>query len=73
MIEIHHLGVVSRDLKSALHYFQIDESQIKEIIDDEIQNHILHIIRMEKQNMWLEILVPKNDKSTTYNFAKNSM
>ena len=30
MIEIHHLGVVSRDLKSALHYFQIDESQIKE-------------------------------------------
>ena len=70
MIEIHHLGVVSRDLKSALRYFQIDESQIKEIIDDEIQNHILHIIRMEKQNMWLEILVPKNDKSTTYNFAK---
>ena len=70
MIEIHHLGVVSRDLKSALRYFQIDESQIKEIIDDEIQNHILHIIRMEKQNMWLEILVPKNAKSTTYNFAK---
>ena len=33
MIEIHHLGIVSRDLDSALRYFQIDKSQIDEIVD----------------------------------------
>ena len=40
MIEIHHVGVVSKDLDSALRYFQIDKSQIDEIVDDSIQNHI---------------------------------
>ena len=70
MIEIHHLGVVSRDITSGLRYFQIDKSQIIEIIDDDIQNHLLHIIPMKNHNMWLEILVPKNEKSTTFNFAK---
>ena len=70
MIEIHHVGVVSKDLDSALRYFQIDKSQIDEIIDDDIQNHILHIIHLPKHSMWLEILVPKNEKSTTFNFAK---
>ena len=70
MIEIHHVGVVSKDLDSALRYFQIDKSQIDEIVDDSIQNHILHIIHLPKHSMWLEILVPKNEKSTTFNFAK---
>ena len=70
MIEIHHLGIVSRDLDSALRYFQIDKSQIDEIVDDDIQNNIMHIIHLPKHNMWLEILVPKNEKSTTFNFAK---
>ena len=70
MIEIHHIGVVSKDLDSALRYFQIDKSQIDEIVDDSIQNHILHIIHLPKHSMWLEILVPKNEKSTTFNFAK---
>ena len=70
MIEIHHVGVVSKDLDSALRYFQIDKSQIDEIIDDDIQNHILHIIHLPKHSMWLEILIPKNEKSTTFNFAK---
>ena len=70
MIEIHHVGVVSKDLDSALRYFQIDKYKIDEIVDDSIQNHILHIINLPKHSMWLEILVPKNEKSTTFNFAK---
>ena len=36
MIEIHHVGVVSKDLDSALRYFQIDKSQIDEIIDEPV-------------------------------------
>ena len=39
MIEIHHVGVVSKDLDSALRYFQIDKSQIDEIIDDDKKMH----------------------------------
>ena len=70
MIEIHHIGVVSRDLDSSLSSFQLEKSQIIEIIDDEIQNNILHVIPLKNQNIWLEIIVPKNEKSTTYNFAK---
>ena len=43
MIEIHHLGIVSRDLDSALRYFQIDKSQIDEIVDDDLQNNIMKL------------------------------
>ncbi len=70
MNNIHHIGIVSENLDLVLNAFDLSQSKIIEIIDDEIQNNFLHFIRLNQRDPWLEIIIPKNNKSTVYNFSK---
>ena len=71
MNKIHHIGIVSKNLETILDTFNLKESQITETIDDKIQNNLICII---KDKTWLELIIPKNQKSTVYNFSiKNNV
>ena len=70
MKKIHHIGIVSENLDSALNMLNIEKSKIKEVVDDNIQHNLLHLIRLENNDPWIEIIVPKNNNSTVHNFAK---
>ena len=70
MKKIHHIGIVSENLDSALNMLNIEKSKIKEVVDDNIQHNLLHFIRLENNDPWIEIIVPKNNNSTVYNFTK---
>ena len=70
MNKIHHLGIASEDLNLALYALGTDKSKIKEVVDDNIQQNLLHLIRLENDDPWIEIIVPKNNNSTVHNFTK---
>ena len=69
MKNIHHIGIVSENLDLVLNTFDLPKSKIVETIDDEIQHNFLHFMRLNQQDPWLEIVIPKNNQSTVYNFS----
>ena len=70
MKKIHHIGIVSENLDLVLNMLNIEKSKIKEVVDDNIQHNLLHLIRLENNDLWIEIIVPKNNNSTVHNFTK---
>jgi|TARA_B100000953_G_C17904704_1_gene385604 hypothetical protein len=72
MNKVHHIGIASEDLNLALYALGTDKSKIKEVIDDTIQHNILHFIHQENSDLWIEIIIPKNDNSTIQNFVKKN-
>ena len=71
MKKIHQIGIVSENLDFVLNMLNIEKSKIKEVVDDNIQHNLLHLIRLENNDLWIEIIVPKNNNSTVHNFTKN--
>jgi len=69
MKKIHHIGIVSENLDLVLNMLNIEKSKIKEVVDDNIQHNLLHFIRLENNDPWIEIIIPKNKESTVYNFS----
>ena len=70
MKKIHHIGIVSDNIDLALNALNLNKSDINEIIDDNIQNNFLHFIRLENNDPWIEIITPKNNNSTIFNFSQ---
>ena len=70
MKKIHHIGIVSDNIDLALNALNLSKSDINEIIDDNIQNNFLHFIRLENNDPWIEIITPKNNNSTIFNFSQ---
>ena len=70
MKKIHHIGIVSENLDLVLNMLNVEKSKIKEVVDDNIQHNLLHLIRLENNDLWIEIIIPKNNNSTVHNFTK---
>ena len=70
MKKIHHIGIVSENLDLVLNMLNVEKTKIKEVVDDNIQHNLLHLIRLENNDLWIEIIVPKNNNSTVHNFTK---
>jgi|TARA_Y100001949_G_C15986660_1_gene330934 hypothetical protein len=69
MKKIHHIGIVSDNLDFVLNALDLNKSKIEETIDDKTQQNFLHLIRLEQNDPWIEIIIPKNKESTVYNFS----
>jgi hypothetical protein len=64
---LHHLGYVfDKNKKNEL------DSKIKNKISDYIQNNYIYFEFSKKFNLWLEYIVPMNEKSTVFKFSKKS-
>ena len=64
---LHHLGYVfNKNKKNEL------DKKIKNKINDYIQNNYIYFDFSKKLKLWLEYIVPMNDKSTVFNFSKKS-
>lgn len=69
-MKIHHLGVVVSDVDEALRALGLNRSFIKEKVYDPNQKNNLYFIHLPENNMWLELVEPTAEDSTTYSFAK---
>jgi len=70
MKKIHHLALVTNDLELTLNSLNIKKSDIQEVFTDHEQKNTIYFLHIKENNLWLEIIVPINENSTTYNFAK---
>ena len=70
MKKIHHLALVTNDLELTLNSLNIKKSDIQEVFTDHEQKNTIYFVYIKENNLWLEIIVPTNENSTTYNFAK---
>ena len=70
MEKIHHLALVTNNLELTLNSLNIKKSDIQEVFIDHEQKNTIYFVYIKENNLWLEIIVPTNENSTTYNFAK---
>jgi len=66
-MKLHHIGVASRDLQTALDSLGLDPSQILEEVKDEIQKNRLYFVKILDNDLFLEIVVPFETSSTVKN------
>ena len=70
MKKIHHLALVTNNLELTLNSLNIKKSDIQEVFIDHEQKNTIYFVYIKENNLWLEIIVPTNENSTTYNIAK---
>ena len=70
MKKIHHLALVTNYLELTLNSLNIKKSDIQEVFTDHEQKNTIYFVYINENKLWLEIIVPINENSTTYNFAK---
>ena len=70
MKKIHHLALVTNNLELTLNSLNIKKSDIQEVFIDHEQKNTIYFVYIKENNLWLEIIVPTNENSTTYNLAK---
>jgi len=70
MKKIHHLALVTNNLELTLNSLNIKKSDIQEVFIDHEQKNTIYFVYIKENNLWIEIIVPTNENSTTYNFAK---
>ena len=73
MKKIHHLGIVISDIDDGLEAIGCSKSDIVEVVDDKTQKNIIYIIRASKNDLWIELVCPKEDGATTAGFAKKNV
>tara|TARA_Y100000590_G_scaffold253700_1_gene284968 strand:+ start:274 stop:693 length:420 start_codon:yes stop_codon:yes gene_type:complete len=71
-MKIHHLGLVSNNIEGLIKSLNINKSSISETINDPVQNNKLQFIYLSENKLWLELIEPSNEKSTTYKFVKKN-
>jgi hypothetical protein len=69
-MKIHHLGIVVSNVDEALAAFGLNRSRIRERVFDPNQKNTLHFIYLPENDLWLELVEPMDQDSSTYTFAK---
>jgi len=68
-MKIHHVGIASKELKTALENLMVEQSEIVEEVYDELQGNILYFLPQTQQNPIIELVIPFRNKSTVSNFT----
>jgi len=69
-MKIHHVGIASKELKTALENLMVEQSEIVEEIYDELQGNILYFLPQTQQNPIIELVIPFRNNSTVSNFTR---
>lgn len=73
-MKIQHLGIVVSNVEESLLALGLNRDAITETVYDPNQNNNLHFIFLKENNLWLELVEPKDNSSSVANFAlKNGM
>ncbi|MDC1051139.1 hypothetical protein OAQ76_00260 [bacterium] len=72
-MKIHHLGIVTTNVDDTLIALGLAKKSITEVVEDTNQMNRLHFVFIEENNLWLELVEPMNEKSSTYKFAKKNV
>lgn len=71
-MKIHHLGIVVTDVDEALTALGLTRADIKETVFDPQQKNNLHFIHVASNDLWIELVEPKEPDSTVANFARKN-
>ena len=71
-MKIHHLGIVTTNVCDTLNVLGLQQDCIVEVIEDTNQMNRLHFIFIEENNLWIELVEPMDETSSTYNFARKN-
>lgn len=72
MKKIQHIGIVCNDIKDAFKAFNLKSEDIAEYYLDEEQKNKLYFFHLKENDLWIEFVVPINEDSTVWSFAKNN-
>lgn len=67
--KLHHIGIVCAEKDINKFVFKPKK---RRVYNDKNQNNKLIIEYNENNNLWMEFVIPKNKKSTVYNFLKKN-
>lgn len=65
----HHLGIISANLDLAMKTFSLENSDLIDSVTDEVQKNNLYFFSTGNSNVFIEIVVPYSELSTTFNFV----
>jgi catechol 2,3-dioxygenase-like lactoylglutathione lyase family enzyme len=68
-MKIHHLGLVVSDVAEALDALGLPQDSVSESVFDPVQGNMLHFVHIPANDLWLELVQPTTDSSTTRRFA----
>ena len=68
-MKLHHIGIVCDESDVKKFFFKPKK---KFVYHDNFQHNKLIIERNEINNLWIEFVVPKNNKSTVFRFLKKN-
>lgn len=72
-MKIHHLGIVTTNVSDTLIALGLEQDCVSEIVEDTNQMNRLHFIFIKENNLWLELVEPMDETSSTYNFSKKNI
>jgi hypothetical protein len=72
-MKIHHIGIASKKLDTALESLMLEQSDIVEEIYDDLQGNVLYFLRKTQQEPIIELVIPFRNNSTVSNFTKKNI
>jgi hypothetical protein len=69
-MKIQHLGIVVTSVEETLAALGLDRAAIVETVHDPVQKNDLHFIHLPANDLWLELVEPKDPSASTAAFAK---
>jgi len=71
-MKIHHIGIVAKDVPETLAALGLSPDAVMESVFDPVQENTLHFVYLADNDLWLEIVQPMSDASSTASFARRS-
>lgn len=68
-MKLHHIGIVCAESDISKFFFR---PRKKFIYHDKVQKNKLIIEHNPLNNLWIEFVIPKNEKSTVYKYLNNN-
>ncbi|MBM3788671.1 MAG: hypothetical protein FJW30_30410 [Acidobacteria bacterium] len=69
-MKIHHIGIVAKDVPETLAALGLSPDAVMESVFDPVQENTLHFVYLADNDLWLEIVQPMSDASSTASFAR---
>ena len=72
MKKIHHIGIACKNIADLFKAFDSTQEEISEVYEDLEQKNMLYFLFLKENNLWIECVVPIDEKSTVWRFVNRN-